>query len=127
MSILKDETVIRIESTESSVILMFLQIFLSKERLTGKQLSITTELVAKYAEYVKNGVKEPYASSLLFSTETRKEIYTKLGMSAAHFTNTLGPLVDKGILAVEENGKYLINPNILPCKKLIFNFIINAG
>tara|TARA_R110000772_G_scaffold27361_20_gene69671 strand:- start:345 stop:731 length:387 start_codon:yes stop_codon:yes gene_type:complete len=125
MDLLKDETIINICFSESETISTYLRVYLAKERLTNKQLDVTTQLVVKYAQYVKDNVREPYASTLLFSTEVRKEIYTKLNISAAHFTNTLKPLVDKGILAIEDD-RYLMNPEILPSKKLVFNFKIDA-
>ena len=119
------DTVIDIVLPEIDAVSMFLCIYLAKERLPKGQLDITSALVTKYAEYINNGVVEPYASTLLFSTETRKLIYEELGISAAQFNNAFKPLMDKGILAIED-GKYFINPNILPSKKLTFNFHINA-
>jgi hypothetical protein len=126
MNLFKDEdTSIEIALPESDAVSMFLCVFLAKERLPKGQLDITTALVTKYAEYINNGVVEPYASTLLFSTETRKEMYEELKISAAQFNNAFKPLMLKGILAIE-GDKYYLNPNILPSKKLIFNFKINA-
>ena len=126
MNLFKEEaTNIDIALSEKDAIAMFLCVFLAKERLPKGQLDITAVLVRKYAEYITNGVIEPYASILLFSTETRKEMYKELKISAAQFNNAFKPLIAKGILAVEDD-KYFINPNILPSKKLIFNFHVHA-
>ena len=122
MSLFKDEsTSINLVLPQKEAILRFLSIYLAKEKLPEGQLNIVGALVTKYAEYVKDGVVEPHASALLFSTETRKEIYTDLSISAAQLNNAFKPLINKGILA-KENKKYFINPDILPSKTLTFNF-----
>jgi hypothetical protein len=120
------ESVIDLTLPQKEAITMFLCVFLAKERLPAKQLEITSLLVTKYAEYIHNGVKEPYASTLLFSTEVRKEIYEELKISAAQFNNAFKPLLEKGILALED-GKYFINPALVPSKRLVFNFNVSAG
>ena len=119
------EKVINIQLPEREAITMFLCVYLAKERLPKGQLDIASLLISKYAEYRKNGVTEPYASTLLFSTEIRKEIYEELSISAAQFNNAFKPLMDKNILAIED-GRYFINPALLPSKKLVFNFKVSA-
>lgn len=121
----KEKAKIDIVLPEKEAIEMFLCVFLAKERLPQGQLKIVAALVTKYAEYVNQGVAEPYASTLLFSTETRKEIYEALDISASQFNNAFKPLMDKNILAID-NGKYFINPAILPSTTLEFNFKVNA-
>jgi hypothetical protein len=121
----KDPITIKIHAKETEVISTFLRVFLANERLTDKQLEVTTELVTKYAEYVTNGVVEPYASTLLFATDTRKMICKNLSISAAHLNNTFNALTEKNILA-REDKKYSINPSILPSVRLTFEFSINA-
>ena len=126
MSLFKEEsTIINIKLPEKDAVENFLTVYLSKHKLPKGQLDIITELVAKYAKYIKDGVAEPYASALLFSTESRKEVHQALGISAAQLNNAFKPLIDKNILA-KEDGKYFINPNILPSKTLTFNFYVSA-
>jgi hypothetical protein len=115
---------INISGSRVDVLGNYLKIFLAKERLTEKQLEVTVELVSKYTEYVANGVKEPYASILLFSTETRKEVVKVLKISPAHLNNTFDALTKKNILA-KEGRKYTINPELVPNKSLVFNFFID--
>ena len=116
---------ISIEGDTTYVVSMFLKVFLANERLTGKQLEITTALVSRYTEFVTNGVGEPYASSLLFSSETRKDICEDLSIGAAHLNNTFDALMKKNILG-KENGKYQMNPDIVPSSTLTFKFSING-
>lgn len=127
MSILNQtDTTIGIKGSENKVISVFLKVFLAQKRLTARQLDVTTCLVKIYAGYVQDGVAEPYASTLLFSTDTRKQICKMLNISAAHLNNTFDPLIEKNVLA-KEDGKYMLNPSILPSKRLIFNFSIDAN
>ena len=116
---------VTIQGSTRDVVSSFLRVFLANQRLTEKQLSVTTELVSRYAEYNSNGVKEPYASQLLFSTESRRDVCSKLGISPAHLNNTFNALTTKNIVA-KESGKYVMNPEIIPTQKLIFNFKING-
>lgn len=116
---------ISIGGTESEVVATFLRVFLANSKLADKQLEVTTLLVTKYAAYINDGVKEPYASALLFSTDTRKELYKSIGLSSAHFTNTLRDLTKKNIIA-KENGNYVMNPAIVPASSLTFKFSVNA-
>jgi hypothetical protein len=115
--------VIRITGSREHVINTFLRVFLANERLTDKQLEVTTALVSRYAEYVFNGVREPYASTILFSTETRKDVVDQLKISAAHLNNTFNALTKKNILA-REGDKYIMNPGIIPNSTIKFEFTI---
>ena len=57
--------------------------------------------------------------------EDHPEIYEELEISASQFNNAFKPLMEKNILAIED-GKYFINPSILPSTSLEFNFKVNA-
>jgi hypothetical protein len=113
--------VIPIQGSKEVVVSTFLRVFLANSRLTDKQLEVTTELVIRYAEFLVNGVKEPYASILLFSAEARKEVQSKLEITAPHLNNTFNLLVQKEVLA-RHKGKYMMNPNIVPSNTLTFKF-----
>lgn len=126
MSILNnDDLTVNISGSTNHVISTFLRVFLAKERLTEKQLEVATELVTIYAGFRADGVKEPYASTLLFSTDVRKDICGRVSVSAAHLNNTFDALEKKNIIG-KEGKKYLMNPNIVPNKSLVFNFKING-
>lgn len=117
------DLVIKITGGTETVISTFLRVYLANERLTDKQLKVTTALVTRYSEYSRNGVKEPYASVILFSTEVRKDLVKELKMSAAHLNNTFNALTKKNILA-REGDKYMMNPHIRPNKTIKFEFTI---
>lgn len=121
----KDNLVINISGTQQQVVTSYLRIYLTNQRLTEKQLEVATSLVSKYATYVADGVIEPYASTLLFSTETRKEIVNGLKISAAHLNNTFNALTKKNILS-KDGGTYSINPQLLPKSSLTFKFKISG-
>lgn len=121
----KADLVINITGSSVEVVSTFLKVFLAQERLTGKQLEIATALVSRYTEFVNNNVQEPYASILLFSTETRKEVCKELNIGAAHLNNTFDALMKKNILG-KADGKYYMNPNIVPNSTLTFKFHIDG-
>lgn len=122
MSTIKPRSLtITVKGDVNKITSIFLQVFLAQYRLTDRQLDVTTALVKRYAKYIADGVIEPYASTLLFSTESRKEIVKELGISAAHLNNTFTPLCENNILAKGDTG-YTINPDILPVDTLTFSF-----
>lgn len=115
---------INLRGTPKELMRIYLQVFLSQENLTKKQLDVTTELAHKYSEYIAGGVKEPYASSLLFSSETRKEIAVGMGMSVVHLNNTFKALGNKNVMVLD-GGRYTFNPNIVLREFLTFKFIVD--
>jgi hypothetical protein len=118
-----DVLVIKISGSLDHVTRTYLRVFLSQQKLTEKQLDVATALVVRYTEYALAGVAEPYASTLLFSTDTRKEVVEELKISAAHLNNTFKALIEKGLINKDE-GKYFINPGIVPNSTLTFEFNI---
>ena len=115
---------INISGAKEQVISTFLSIYLAKERLANKQLDVATQLVMHYSTYINDGVKEPYASELLFSSDKRKEMCKELNIGAAHLNNTFKGLLKKEVLA-QEGTKYIINPELLPSSVLTFKFSID--
>lgn len=117
--------VIKIAGDQRTVISTFLRVFLANERLTDMQLAVTAALASRYAEYRNNMVIEPYASILLFATETRAQVCKELKISPSHLNNVLNSLTKKNILS-RESGKYQMNPAIVPATKLTFEFTVNG-
>lgn len=115
---------IHIAGTRRHVVSTFLRVFLANQRLTDKQIDVTTSLILRYSEYTLGGVSEPYASTLLFSTDTRKSIVDELEISPAHLNNTLKALMDKGIIQ-KTIGRYSMNPYLIPSQSLTFTFQID--
>lgn len=112
---------INISGNEMEQIKTYLKIFLASRKLADAELNVTAVLVKKYATYIKDGLKEPYASHYLFSAEIRKEITEELNMTAQHLSNKLIILCKKDIVAVRDKS-YVLNPLILPTKTLTFVF-----
>jgi hypothetical protein len=124
MSVLIETPItINISGSHLEVTKTFLQVFLAGERLTKKELDVSASLVARYAKFLKDGVKEPYCSILLFSTDIRKEIATELNISSAHLQNTFSTLQNKNVIAEDQ---LILNPNIIPSARLIFSFGVNG-
>ena len=118
---------INVIGAQKEVVSKYLRVFLAMQKLTDKQLEVATSLVVRYSMYVLDGVSEPYASTILFSTEVRKEISTELSISSAHLNNTITQLIKKGVLGKEDGKKrYTMNPHLVPTSKLIFNFKIDG-
>jgi len=123
MDILQNKTVvIPIQAGSGELLKTYLRIFLAKIRLTENQLDVASALIPRYAQYVNDGVREPYASTLLFSTKNRKDIAKELKISQAHMNNTFSALLDKGILAKNTDIGYMLDPGLVPCNELIFRF-----
>lgn len=126
MDILRKETrTINIVQPKEVVLALFLRVFLAQIKLTDKQLDVAGALISRYAVYAADGVKEPYASTLLFSTNNRREIVEELGISAAHLNNTLSALEKKGILA-KDSQNFILDPGLIPCNQLVFNFVLEG-
>jgi hypothetical protein len=124
MSVLIETPItINISGSHLEVTKTFLQVFLAGERLTKKELDVSASLVARYAKFLKDGVKEPYCSILLLSTDIRKEIATELNISSAHLQNTFSTLQNKNVIAEDQ---LILNPNIIPSARLIFSFGVNG-
>ena len=119
----KTPTVVNIGGSFLDVTKTYLRVYLAPKRLTEKELSVTASLVTRYSKLAEDNVKEPYASTLLFSTKSRKELVDELSVSNAHLNNTFKTLVVKGILA-REDGEYLINPELIPASELTFRFAV---
>jgi hypothetical protein len=123
MSVLiKSPMTITVKGSVLEVTKTFLQVFLAGQRLTKKELDVAASLVSRYAMFVKDGVKEPYLSILLFSTDVRKEVSEESGISASHLQNTLSTLQSKNVIA---ENKLELNPGIIPTENLTFSFQVN--
>jgi len=124
MSILtKDPITVNVSGSDLDVTKIFLQIFLARQKLTGRELDVAASLVSRYSKLVKDGVNEPYASIILFSTDSRKEITEELDISSAHLQNTLTPLQSKNVIAKD---KLILNPALIPPESITFKFTING-
>jgi len=121
MTLPKHDLAINITGSVEHVVRTYLTVYLASERLPDRQLDVLASLIKRYSIYIADKVKEPYASILLFDTNTRKDVAKELSLSAQHLNNTFDVLVKREILA-KEDGKYMMNPDLVPNSTLTFNF-----
>ena len=91
--------------------------------LTEKEKEFFGELLYRYMDMVDKGVKEPYISKLLFSTEVQKEIKEKLKLSKQGMTNYRQALKNKGVIRyVNEWGTHSIPQVLIPKEEVTFKW-----
>lgn len=92
--------------------------------LTKGELNLTAAILGKYMEFGRQGLKEPFLSKFVFSTDERKKLCEATGnLSNQNFGNKLKELVDKGVLTYSDAG-YAVQASLLPSTEVIFKFII---
>lgn len=97
---------------------LYLSLFQKEMELTSKEFNVLVYLVNEYSE-LKEQVKEPYLTELVFSTDRRKKIYKQLNIEESNFNNILKALKDKGIFG--DNKDSLLDI-LYPKNNIIFNF-----
>jgi len=103
---------------------VYLQILNGTLQLTDKEIELTSAIIAKYLKYGSQGLREPFLSKFVFSTEERKSLYESIeGLSSQNLGNRLKSLVDKNVLS-KDNG-YKLDPSLLPVQEIKFKFIID--
>ena len=75
----------------------------------------------EYDRLYSDGVKEPYASQLIFSTDSIKRIKEDLKLSNQYYGNLREKLVKKKIL-IEKDG-FSLNPGVFINDSITFNFV----
>ena len=76
----------------------------------------------KYIEFRGEGLKEPFLSKFVFSTETKREVQEILKINSQYFQNIVSNLAKKGVLVAQGSGLYEFIPNIIPRKEITFKF-----
>lgn len=100
----------------------YLTLFNGSLKLTDKELQLLSLLLDKYMEFRLEGLKEPFLSKFVFSTETKREVQKQFGINSAYFQNIISNLVKKGVLHAEGSGLYTFVPSIIPRKEIGFKF-----
>ena len=91
-------------------------------KLTDMEISVLSELLKSYLKLKQEGLKEPYLSKFLFSTENKREIKNKIeDLSDQGFANYIASLKKKNIIT-EKNNNFIIDERVIPVKKLTFEF-----
>ena len=103
----------------------YLEVLNGTLSLTDKEIELTAAIVSKYIKYGKQGLREPFLSKFVFSTEERKSLCDSLdGLSSQNLGNKFKRLLEKHVLFNEENG-YRLNPSLLPVPEIKFKFIVD--
>ena len=100
----------------------YLTLFNGSLKLTDRELDLLSLLLDKYMDFKEEGLKEPFLSKFVFSTETKREIQAESEINSAYFQNIIANLVKKGVLVAQGGGQYLFVPNIIPRKEISFRF-----
>lgn len=101
----------------------YLTLFNGSLKLTDRELTLLSLLLDKYMEFSEDGLKEPFLSKFVFSTETKKVVQKSMDINSQYFQNIISNLVKKGVLKkTNEQGLYLFNPGIIPRKEIGFSF-----
>lgn len=110
------------KTTERDLPEMYLKVLNGILGLTDGEVKLTSIIISKYRVYGKDGLREPYLSKFVFSTDGRKDICAELdGMSNQNLGNKLKQLVDKGVLTNAEDG-YTLHASLLPQPEITFKF-----
>jgi len=114
--------VIELTTTEDELPTRYLKTLNGNLGLTDKEIQLTAAIVTQYLKHGKAGLKEPYLSKFVFSTDERKSLCESLeGITNQNLGNKLKQLVAKGILGRVEND-YKLNATLLPAKEVTFRF-----
>lgn len=100
----------------------YLTLFNGSLKLTDKELDLLSLLLNKYIEFREQGLREPFLSKFVFSTETKRDVQKEFGINSAYFQNIVSNLVKKQVLISQGAGLYTFVPNIIPRKEIGFHF-----
>lgn len=116
--------VLQTKTTLNDLPLTYLRVLNGTLKLTEKELELTAALIKKYMYFGSQGLKEPFLSKFVFSTEERRSLCESLnGLSIQNLGNKFQQLVDKGVLIKDDSG-YSLQHSLLPQTEITFKFII---
>lgn len=116
--------ILRTKTTLNDLPLKYLKVLNGTLKLTEKELELTAALVKKYMYFGSQGLKEPFLSKFVFSTDERRSLCESLNsLSVQNLGNKFQQLVDKGVLVKDETGYSLLH-SLLPQEEVTFKFII---
>jgi len=118
------ENVLRARVTKEGHIDAYLKIWNGGLQLTDRELDVVKELVRSYMEFTEGGVKEPYLTQMIMSSENANRIKRKLKLSKQNFSNIKTKLKDKKVLLEDGEENIFFNPMFIPKKEITFKFEI---
>lgn len=95
-------------------------------KLTDKEKDILYELLYRYINLMREGLREPYIGPLVFSKQSWSDIRKKVGVSPQGMNNYKNQLIAKRII-VEGDETYYIEPRLIPQEEVTFKFIVDYG
>jgi len=114
--------IVKVNTAELGLSRAYLTLFNGSLKLTERELDLLSLLLDKYLEFRGQGLKEPFLSKFVFSTETKKEVQKSMDINAQYFQNIVSAVVKKGCLSALGHGLYVFNPNLIPRKEIGFSF-----
>jgi hypothetical protein len=114
--------IVKVNTKKLGLSKAYLTLFNGSLRLTDRELDLLSSLLDKYMELRGEGLKEPFLSKFVFSTEIKREVQSIMGINSQYFQNIVSNLVKKGVLSAEGTGLYTFNPSIIPRKEIGFRF-----
>lgn len=114
----------KIIKVNGDFVLSYITLWNGTWKLTEKEIDVLVAFIKSYLRLKDDGLKEPYLSKLLFSTESKREIKLNLGkMTDQGLANYISSLKKKGILReISPDGIYVIDERVIPVKKITFEF-----
>ena len=114
--------IITVNIPENQLVKVYLNLWNGILGLTEKEILITEALISKYLELKKVIADEKYLYEILFSTQSLKEIRTKVDIKEAMLNNYKSKLKDKRVLLMDDDGNYSLDERVIPVKEITFRF-----
>ncbi|WP_428743136.1 hypothetical protein [Tenacibaculum sp.] len=110
--------------TEKELPRVYLELMNGLLKLTEGEIALTAKIIEKYRMYGSQGLREPFLSKFVFSTEERRSMAASLGkLSNQSLSNKLNQLVNKRVLTATGNS-YTLDRTLLPEAEVTFKFIL---
>ena len=113
----RKELILKVESIER----VWVNLIAGLSNLTDREIDVLVVILNKRKVLIKEGIKQPYLSQILFSTETRKEYCGFLGITEYNFTNLLGSLRKKNSL-IKTNEIEDVHQRLIPAEEMLIKF-----
>jgi len=102
----------------------YIEIWNGSLNLTEKEIEVLKEILKKYLQLIKDGLKEPYLGELVLSPNGMSEIRKILKLSSQGMNNYKEQLKEKNVIK-KVGDHFQINPILIPQKSITFKFIVD--
>jgi hypothetical protein len=100
----------------------YLTLFNGSLKLTERELDLLSLLLDRYMDFREEGLKEPFLSKFVFSTEVKREVQQELEINSQYFQNIISGLAKKGVIQPKGSGLYTFVKDIIPREEIGFRF-----